>query len=79
LLKLCVVKMRRAIEIGDKVVVVKSWHSDVIPGATGTVVKRMRPSYAVAITACFKDATGKDILDTRQVFFAFKEIRRAQL
>jgi ribosomal protein L21E len=66
------------VELGDKVVVMKSWHSDVYPGVVGTVVKKMSKGYAVEIKACFAVATGEKSISTRHIFFLAEQIKRVR-
>ena len=60
---------------GDRVIIVKSWSSDVIPGALGTLVKRMKGGYAVDVAGWFHDAFGRRIFETRCMFFKRKEVK----
>ncbi len=63
---------------GERVLIAHSWHSDVVPGTIGTIVKRMRGGYEIKCTGCFHDAFGKSRGETRSLFFATKQIRRLQ-
>ena len=68
---------RRRPRPGDKVVITKSWHSDIVPGMEGVVEKRMPGGYAVDITGVFSDATGRRKLEKRCVYFGYLEVKRA--
>ena len=64
---------------GDQAVVTKSWHSDLMPGVIGKVVKRMGHGYDVEFTVGFTSATGEKSTSKRRVYFAANEIKRARL
>jgi hypothetical protein len=63
---------------GDTAQVVKSWHSDVVPGVRGTVVKRRRSGYEIEITGVFANARGEKREETRCIFFAARHLKRAK-
>lgn len=63
---------------GDKVVVVKSWSSDITSGIEGVMERRMRGGYAVKIRGLFTDARGHRCIETRTLFFSTNEIRKTE-
>ncbi len=69
---------RSRLRPGDSIVVRKSWSSDVPPGVRGTVVDAMPGGYAVNITSLFSDAFGRRAVETRCLFFRFREIQRVK-
>ena len=75
-------KKRISLEPGQTVEVVSSWHSDVTPGAVGTVVKKIGRGYAVEFTGLFTTTSKGNVwvrvLQTRCLFFNHREIRILQ-
>jgi len=63
---------------GDRAVVVKSRHSDIVPGIEGTIVRRRRRGYEIEITGIFSNALGTRAMETRVLFFSTKELERAR-
>lgn len=62
---------------GDKIIIVDSRYSDIVPGTVGVICKRMPRGYAVDVTCLFSDAIGKRRrLEQRCMFFSTKELRR---
>ncbi len=67
-------KRRRRLLEGERVIVRDSWHSDILPGVNGEIVKPMGRGYAVEITAIFSDALGRRGLETRCLYFTHRAL-----
>lgn len=61
---------------GDDVVIIESWHSDVVPQMRGVVTQKIQDGYVVKIEACFSDATGKRSVESRSIFFSREQLER---
>lgn len=65
------------LEKHNRVVILRSRHSDVSHGTKGTIAARMLGGYAVEITGPFSDAAGRVATETRCIFFATEEVAPA--
>lgn len=65
---------RRPFNIGQNVVITRSWHSDITPGILGIIDARIRGGYFVRITAVFSNARGQRSTETRSIFFSRAEL-----
>ena len=72
-------KKRKRVTPGDEVVIVESWHSDVVPQMRGVVTEKMRGGYFVEIKACFSNARGERRVETRCIFFSRQQLRRSDV
>ena len=72
-------KKRKRITPGDRVLIVDSWHSDVVPQMRGVVTEKMRDGYFVAIEACFSNARGERCVERRCIFFSREQLRRSDV
>src|SRR5436305_4395162 len=73
---LMTVRKRKPLRPGERVMIVDSWHSDIVPGAIGTIVRRLKKWYGVEITGLFYDAFGKSKVETRCVYFSARALQR---
>jgi hypothetical protein len=71
-------KRALAFKPGERVIIVRSWHSDIPTGARGTISKRLDHGYAVDVPAAYGSAANRNerIVETRRVFFAHEELER---
>ena len=70
--------MPGAMKQGDKVVILKSWHSDVLPGARGTIIRRLHHGYGILIRGYFVNAFGVKTCEKRLIFFAKTDVKKTR-
>ena len=71
-------KRASAFEAGDRVIIVRSWHSDIPAGACGIISRPLKNGYGVDVTAGYTSGANRNeiIVETRCVFFAHEELQR---
>lgn len=60
----------------DRVIILRSWHSDVLPGARGTIARLLPDGYGVLIRGCFMNAFGVRTVERRLIFFAKADVKK---
>src|SRR5437763_15951536 len=67
-----------AFEAGDRVIIVRSWHSDIPAGACGRISRPLKNGYGVDVTVGYTSGANRNeiIVETRCVLFAHADLQR---